>query len=450
MRIDGWKSIAAYFGRERSTVMRWATDRNLPVHRIPGKGRGSVYALSEELDAWLQADRETPQAFDQEASQPEAKSGHARLIPPMWQAAKLYRIPLMATALLLAVLGLTAYPLWGDSSSPESADLPEDAALADLYLEARSDWAARNPESISASIGKLRQVVAGEPGFAQGYAALADAYVLAREFGSLPDVEAFALAQSAADTALRINPENPDAMRASAFVEYWWRGRRSEAGRLFRAAIAADPKSAQSHFWYGNVLVDNGDFAEGLSELERARLLEPASVPLQADIAWARWSMGEHDRAAATLERLRDDNPQLATVRDYLAVIYLARGDIARFVEESVALAQSRAVEADIALGERMREALDKEAGTVPSLLLRELEAETEASGKVALPWAVFVATAAQDRAAVIRLLKTGQARGEKWGSAGLMRHVAQAWEGDGEVEALLASVRPASLVEGS
>lgn len=33
--------------------MRWATERGLPVHRIPGAGRGSVYALTEERDAWL-------------------------------------------------------------------------------------------------------------------------------------------------------------------------------------------------------------------------------------------------------------------------------------------------------------------------------------------------------------------------------------------------------------
>lgn len=450
MRIDGWKSIAAYFGRERSTVARWATDRNLPVHRIPGKGRGSVYALSEELDAWLEADRAVPQADDRGAPQPAAKDGFAERISRAWQAATPYRFLLLAAALLLAVVGLTAYPLLGDSSSPESAELPEDAALAELYLEARSDWAARNPDSISASIGKLRQVVAGEPGFAQGYAALADAYVLAREFGSLPDVEAFALAQSAADTALRIDPENPDAMRASAFVEYWWRGHRSEAGRLFRAAIVADPKSPQSHFWYGNVLVDNGDFAEGLAELERARLLEPASVALQADIAWARWSMGEHDRAVDMLERLRDDNPQLATVRDYLAVIYLGRGDIDRFVDETVALARNRALDTHIAQAERMRNALGKGARAVPALLLEELEAEIDVSGKGALPWAVYVATAAGDRAAVVRLLEIGKARGEKWGSAGLMRHVREGWQGDSEVAALLASVRPASLVEGS
>ena len=52
-RIDGWKSIARYLGRDRATAMRWETSRGLPVHRYPGGGRASVYAFEEELDSWL-------------------------------------------------------------------------------------------------------------------------------------------------------------------------------------------------------------------------------------------------------------------------------------------------------------------------------------------------------------------------------------------------------------
>src|SRR5512146_2114108 len=51
-RIDGWKAIGQYFGRDRTTVIRWARERGLPVHRIPGGTSGSVYALRSELDAW--------------------------------------------------------------------------------------------------------------------------------------------------------------------------------------------------------------------------------------------------------------------------------------------------------------------------------------------------------------------------------------------------------------
>jgi hypothetical protein len=52
-RLDGWKSIAAYLKRDRTTVIRWTRERGLPVHRLPGGRTGTVYALKHELDRWL-------------------------------------------------------------------------------------------------------------------------------------------------------------------------------------------------------------------------------------------------------------------------------------------------------------------------------------------------------------------------------------------------------------
>ena len=53
-RIDSWKDIAAYLGRDVRTVIRWEKDRGLPVHRDnSAPGRPTVYADAEELDRWL-------------------------------------------------------------------------------------------------------------------------------------------------------------------------------------------------------------------------------------------------------------------------------------------------------------------------------------------------------------------------------------------------------------
>ena len=52
-RLDSWKEIAAFFARAERTVKRWETERGLPVHRVPGGGRGAVFAYSDELAAWL-------------------------------------------------------------------------------------------------------------------------------------------------------------------------------------------------------------------------------------------------------------------------------------------------------------------------------------------------------------------------------------------------------------
>ncbi len=52
-RLDSWKEIARYLGREVRTVQRWAASRKLPVHRLPGGGRPRVFSLKPEIDAWM-------------------------------------------------------------------------------------------------------------------------------------------------------------------------------------------------------------------------------------------------------------------------------------------------------------------------------------------------------------------------------------------------------------
>jgi excisionase family DNA binding protein len=59
-RLDSWKEIARYLGREVRTVQRWAASRNLPVHRLPGGSRPRVFSLKSELDAWLRKSFEKP------------------------------------------------------------------------------------------------------------------------------------------------------------------------------------------------------------------------------------------------------------------------------------------------------------------------------------------------------------------------------------------------------
>jgi len=52
-RIDSWKNISAYLGRDVSTVIRWEKAKGLPVHRIPGGLRHKVFAFRQEIDEWL-------------------------------------------------------------------------------------------------------------------------------------------------------------------------------------------------------------------------------------------------------------------------------------------------------------------------------------------------------------------------------------------------------------
>jgi TolB-like protein len=54
-RLESWKEIAAYLGREVRTVQGWEKNEGLPIHRHQHARQGSVYAFKGELDAWRAA-----------------------------------------------------------------------------------------------------------------------------------------------------------------------------------------------------------------------------------------------------------------------------------------------------------------------------------------------------------------------------------------------------------
>jgi len=51
--LQSWKEIASYLGRAERTCRRWEKEFGLPVHRMDGSPRASVFAYKGELDRWL-------------------------------------------------------------------------------------------------------------------------------------------------------------------------------------------------------------------------------------------------------------------------------------------------------------------------------------------------------------------------------------------------------------
>src|SRR5258708_17478414 len=76
-RLDSWKEIATFFGRDARTVKRWESERALPIHRVPGGERGGVFAYVHELETWLNATQKKsaptllPSTLGQQSTAPE-------------------------------------------------------------------------------------------------------------------------------------------------------------------------------------------------------------------------------------------------------------------------------------------------------------------------------------------------------------------------------------------
>jgi TolB-like protein len=83
-RLDSWKEIAAFFGRDERTVRRWEKERGLPAHRVPGGARGGVFAYTSELADWLKGRSEeldSEDAASAEVADAQADSAEVITLP---------------------------------------------------------------------------------------------------------------------------------------------------------------------------------------------------------------------------------------------------------------------------------------------------------------------------------------------------------------------------------
>jgi hypothetical protein len=145
-RLDSWKAIAQHFGRDVRTVTRWATHRGLPIRRVPGGKRGSVYAFTDELDGWLLNQQSKPpseSSLTADASVSPLGNGFSHPAPSVSTGngpnalfghfAFRRRLLSIITATLIIALGLVAafHPVRSHASEPFTAKLSVDSIEAD-------------------------------------------------------------------------------------------------------------------------------------------------------------------------------------------------------------------------------------------------------------------------------------------------------------------------------
>ncbi|MBZ0224225.1 MAG: tetratricopeptide repeat protein [Dokdonella sp.] len=106
------------------------------------------------------------------------------------------------------------------------------------------------------------------------------------------------------------------------------RGRPDFAASAARSACARWPDEAQVHRLLGIALLQQGQIAEALSALERARQLQPASIEILANLANAQASSGALDGARTTLDAALRLAPAHPSLHNQLGNVLHATGDL--------------------------------------------------------------------------------------------------------------------------
>lgn len=374
--LVSWKEIATFLNRAERTVKRWERERGLPVHRVPGGERGSVFAYPNELADWLKGksieleadeaasgDRDTngsvvdsigsPRLADTVPSETVGRTGQTIRTRPIRSA----MIGMAAAVALAGLYATFSHPFgWirqrldaiagnGPASSSRQVVAPvsdaEKRVAHDLYLKGRFEWNQRTPETLNHALDDFTQAIVHNPNDAHAYSGLADAYEMLYIYGNRQDDDARDRAMAAARKAVELDSSLSEAHRALGYA-IWRSGNASEAEKELHLAIRLDPKDSLSHLWLSNVLGGRGAYVECLAEINRAQELDPGSASILAIKGDRLYWMGSRDEGIALLKAAEHSEPRLAIAHWYLAAIAYERRDYPTYLRESEATAQLR------------------------------------------------------------------------------------------------------------
>jgi tetratricopeptide (TPR) repeat protein len=342
-RLDSWKEIAAFFGRDERTVKRWEKERGLPVHRVPGGGRGTVFAFSQELTDWLRSSQL------KEPAESGVKEGIV-LVPP--DEGGPIRMPverhwgMVGAVVTLAFLSLVAFGFTRfynlhsvhghllPSLSPRvSSEAHQNAE--ELYLQGRYHWNKRTPEDLTQAEDDFAKSSQLDPNYALAYAGTADCYNLLREYTHTPASQTFPLAIAAARKSIELDPELSEGHRALAFALFHWDWDVDGAEREFKRAIELNPKDVEAHHWYATALMPLARYPEAIAQIEVARQLDPSSSSIAADRAMILYASGRTEQSIEILRELEIAEPNFSSTPNYLARIYFEQRQYEKYFAEA-------------------------------------------------------------------------------------------------------------------
>jgi TolB-like protein/DNA-binding winged helix-turn-helix (wHTH) protein/Tfp pilus assembly protein PilF len=206
----------------------------------------------------------------------------------------------------------------------------------ELYLKGRYFWNKRTAQGLRQAIGYFQQAIDRDPNYARAYAGLAESYALMGGYSVSPQSESMSKARTAAQGALQLDDQLPEAHTALAFIaeNYDWDWQTAE--KEYRRAIQLDPNDATGHHWYAECLALQGRFNEAFTEIERARQLDPLSLIIAADKGAFLYFSRQYDPAVEQFRAVLEMEPNFPRAQ-MLLYVYVQKGMFAEALADAEA-----------------------------------------------------------------------------------------------------------------
>jgi len=239
----------------------------------------------------------------------------------------------------------------------------EDPAAREAYLKGRYYWNKRTADDIWKAAHEFARALEIDPNYAPAYVGMADCLLLGG--GENP-----AITESPKTLALKALAIDDNLAEAHATLAYYesaiewdWSGAELE----FQRAISLAPDYVTARHWHAYNLASLGRMEEALSEIRRARDLDPVSVNISTDVGQMLYFAERYDEAISQYLKALALDPGFRVAHVRLSEAYTQTGkheEAAAELKEVIRLDPSRESEMDIwlafaaALNGRREEAL--------------------------------------------------------------------------------------------
>jgi len=202
----------------------------------------------------------------------------------------------------------------------------QDPDAYNLYLEGRVEGEKRTEAGLKRSIELFQEAVGKDPKFALAYAGIADVYSMSARLGLARPADSYPRAKEAAEKALQIDDTLAEGYIALALIKYSYDWNWLDAEIDFNWAIGLNPNYASAYQYYGTLLANLGRFDEAMAKFEKARELDPSSLPIKASIATLFYYTRQYDEAIRVWREIQKADPSIHWVSYYLGLAYLQKG----------------------------------------------------------------------------------------------------------------------------
>jgi adenylate cyclase len=209
------------------------------------------------------------------------------------------------------IVDILKIKLSGNQTNHLAGSFTKNPEAHEDYLKGRYHWNKRTDEDIKKAISYFEDAIRKDSNYAAAYSGLADTYLTLFDYGLMSVDESTSKAKDAAQRALKINENLAEAHNSLAHIDlHEWKWKSAEEG--FRKAIALDQSYVLAHHWFALCLTAIGKTGEAVTQMEKARVLDPLSTRINADLGMAYLSDGKFDKAIEQEKKTLELNPRSA------------------------------------------------------------------------------------------------------------------------------------------